>query len=94
MLGTGAPAADGVGVAAFYDECRRQGGLLHLVIADRVSDAYLGEAMLALGEHGVGEVGLCVVPAARGRRIATEALVLLTDWCCGRTGRSTASAST
>ena len=30
------PAADGAGVVAFYEECRRDGGLLHLVIADRV----------------------------------------------------------
>ena len=68
------PAADGAGVVAFYDECRREGSLLHLVIADRASDAYLGETMLALGEHGVGEVGCCLVPAARGRGIATEVL--------------------
>jgi ribosomal-protein-alanine N-acetyltransferase len=74
------PAADGAGVVGFYEECRRDGGLLHLVIADRVNDAYLGEMMLAPSEHGVGEVGCCVVPAARGRGIATEALRLLTDW--------------
>jgi [ribosomal protein S5]-alanine N-acetyltransferase len=74
------PAADGAGVVEFYEQCRREGGLLHHVIADRRSDVYLGEAMLALGEHRVGEVGCCVVPAARGRRIATEALRLLTDW--------------
>ena len=42
------PAADGAGVVAFYDECRLDGSLLHLVIADRVTDAYLGETMLAL----------------------------------------------
>ena len=54
--------------------------LLHLVIADRTSDAYLGETMLALSEHPVGEVGCWVVPAARGRGVATEALVALTDW--------------
>jgi RimJ/RimL family protein N-acetyltransferase len=74
------PAADGAGVVAFYADCRREGGLLHLVIADRLTDAYLGEAMLALSEHGVGEVGCCVVPAARRRRLATEAVVTLTDW--------------
>jgi ribosomal-protein-alanine N-acetyltransferase len=74
------PAADGDGVVAFYADCRREGGLLHLVIADRVTDGYLGEAMLALSEHGVGEVGCCVVPAARGRRVATEAIVALTNW--------------
>ena len=74
------PAADGAGVVAFYDTCRREGSLLHLVIADRVTDAYLGEMMLALGEHRVGELGCCLVPAARGRGIATEALAALIDW--------------
>ena len=74
------PAADSAGVVAFYDACRLEGSLLHLVIADRVTDAYLGETMLALTEHSVGEVGCCLVPAARERGIATEALRLLTDW--------------
>ena len=74
------PAADSAGVVAFYDACRLEGSLLHLVIADRVTDAFLGETMLALGEHRVGEVGCCLVPAARGRGNATEALRLLTDW--------------
>jgi ribosomal-protein-alanine N-acetyltransferase len=80
------PAADGPGVVAFYDECRREGGLLHLVIADRVSDAYLGETMLQLSEHRVGEVGLCLAPAARGRGIATEALLVLTAWAFAALG--------
>jgi RimJ/RimL family protein N-acetyltransferase len=68
------PATDGAGVVAFYDACRREGSLLHLVIADGLTDAYLGETMLALTEHSVGEVGCCLVRAARGRGIATEAL--------------------
>ena len=32
------------------------------------------------GEHRVGELGCGVVPAARGRGVATEALRALTDW--------------
>src|SRR5258708_3181617 len=68
------------------EACRLDGGLLHLVIADRVTDAYLGEIMLALGEHRVGELGCCLVPAARGRGIATEALVTLTDWAFAQLG--------
>ena len=56
------------------------------MIADRRSGLYLGEAMLALGEHRVGEVGCCVVPAVRGRGIATEALRLLTDWAFATLG--------
>jgi len=80
------PAADGAGVVGFYDECRREGSLLHLVIADRTSDAYLGEVMLALSEHRVGEVGCCVVPAARGRRVGTEAIVSLSEWAFAALG--------
>lgn len=74
------PAADGAGVLAFFEDCRREGTLLHLVIAERGTNVYLGEVMLALGEHRVGEVGCCLVPAARRRGIAAEALRLLTDW--------------
>jgi RimJ/RimL family protein N-acetyltransferase len=80
------PAPDAAGVLAFYDACRRDGSLLHLVIADPVTDAYLGEMMLALSEHNVGELGCCIVPAARGRGIATEALVSFTDWAFAELG--------
>jgi RimJ/RimL family protein N-acetyltransferase len=80
------PAADGPSVVAFYDECRREGSLLHLVIADGVTDAYLGEMMLALGEHRVAELGCCLAPTARGRGIATEAIVALTDWAFAELG--------
>jgi RimJ/RimL family protein N-acetyltransferase len=74
------PADDGEGVTRFYEECRRDGALLHLVIADPRDGSYLGETMLALAEHGVGEVGCCVVPAARGQGIATDVLRSLTHW--------------
>lgn len=74
------PAVDGAGAVEFYEACRAEGSLLHLVIADRVTDAYLGETMLALGEHGVAETGCVVIPEARGRRIATETLRILTNW--------------
>jgi RimJ/RimL family protein N-acetyltransferase len=80
------PGDDGAGVVAFYEECRRDGTLLHLAIADRASDAYLGEAMLALGEHRVCELGCGLVPEARGRGIATEVLLLLTDWALAADG--------
>lgn len=74
------PAADGAGVAAFYDACRCAGEMLHLVIADAVTDAYLGEVMLVIGDHRVGELGCGVVPRDRGRGVATEALRLLAHW--------------
>lgn len=80
------PADDGAGVVAFYEECRQDGGLLHLVIADARSDAYLGEAMVAIGEHRVAELGCCLVPEARGRGIATQMLRSLTDWALAELG--------
>jgi [ribosomal protein S5]-alanine N-acetyltransferase len=80
------PADDGTSVVSFYEQCRRDGTLLHLVIAAAEDDAYLGEAMLAPAEHGVGEVGCCVVPAARGRGVATSALRVLTDWALAELG--------
>ena len=54
--------------------------MLLLVIADRTSDAYLGEVTVVVGEHQVGELGCGLIPAARGRGIASEALRLLGDW--------------
>ena len=80
------PAGDGVSVVEFYERCRRDGDLLHLVVASRADDGYLGEAMVALGEHEVGEVGCCLVPGARGRGIALETLRLLTDWAFATLG--------
>ena len=67
-------------MAEYFEECRREGGLLHLVIAGRIDDAYLGEVVAVVGEHRVGELGCGVVPAARGRGVATEALRLLAAW--------------
>jgi RimJ/RimL family protein N-acetyltransferase len=80
------PAVDGPGVVEYFEGCRIEGGMLHLVIADRVRDAYLGEVTMVLGEHGVGELGCGVVPAARGRGVATEALRLLADWALDTLG--------
>ena len=80
------PADDGPGVVAYYEDCRRDGVLLHLVIADRVLDRYLGEVMVAFGEHRVGEIGCVVSPEARGRGVAVEAFGLLADWALGPLG--------
>ena len=80
------PATDGPSVVAYYEECRLDGVLLHLVVADRVTDAYLGEVMVAIGEHRVAEVGCVVHPDARGRGIAVEAFRLLADWALGPLG--------
>lgn len=74
------PAVDGAGAVEFYEACRTEGSLLHLVIADRTDDAYLGETMLAFDEHRVAETGCVIVPEARGQGIATETLRLVTSW--------------
>jgi len=74
------PAADGAGAVEFFDACRDAGEMVHLVIADRAGDSYLGEVTVVLGEPGVGELGCGVVPAARGRGVATEAFRLLAAW--------------
>ena len=74
------PADDGAGVVEYYDECLRDGILVHLVIADREDDGYLGEVMLLLGEHDVGELGCIVAPEVRGRGVAAEAFELLAGW--------------
>ena len=80
------PGDDGAAVVTYYEECRRDGVLLHLVIADRATDGYLGEVMVAFGEHRVGEVGCVVSPAGRGRGTAVEAFGLLADWALGPLG--------
>ena len=61
------PAADGAGVVEYLEERRGDGTVLDLVIADLVSDSYLGEVVVAVGEDRVGEVGRGLVPTARGR---------------------------
>ena len=80
------PADDGAGVVASFEEWRRAGELVHLVIADADGDDYLGEVTLMVGEHQVGELGCGVVPAARGRGLATEALALLAGWALDALG--------
>jgi RimJ/RimL family protein N-acetyltransferase len=74
------PEADGAGMAAAFEEHRRQGSLLQLVIADSGNGEYLGEFSLAMVEPGIAELGCAIVPAARRRGIATAALGLVSDW--------------
>ncbi len=74
------PAGDAAGVAELFEQYRSDGELLHLVIAENGSDSYLGEVMMVMCEHHTGEFGCGVVPRARGRGVATEALRLLSDW--------------
>ena len=74
------PADDADAVVAAFERYRADGELLHLVVADRGDDAYLGEVMLAVVEDGVGEVGCGVRAGCRGRGLATGALRLLDHW--------------
>ncbi len=80
------PAADAPGVVAYLEECRRDGVLLDLVIAHASTDEYLGELMIAVGEHDVAEIGCLVAPAARGRGHAAEALRLVVPWAFSALG--------
>jgi RimJ/RimL family protein N-acetyltransferase len=50
------------------------------VIADGTTDAYLGEVMIVMCEHRVGELGCGLSPLARGRAIATEAFAMFVRW--------------
>ncbi len=75
------PADDPDLVVALFERYRADGDLLHLVIADIEDGAYIGEAMLVMGDHDVGEVGCGVVASRRGAGIASRALRLLDRWC-------------
>ncbi len=74
------PAGNPASVVELFEQYRSDGELLHLAIAELGSDTYLGEVMVMMGEHQTGEYGCGVVPRARGRGIATEALGLLARW--------------
>lgn len=74
------PADDPAGVVEHFEQYRRDGELLHLVIADQMNDSYLGEVMVMMCEHQIGEFGCGVVQRAHGRGIATEALRIFARW--------------
>jgi len=74
------PAAHPAGVVELFEQYRVDGELLHMVMADPTSDSYLGEVMVVMCEHRVGEFGCGVAPRARGRGIATEAFAMFVNW--------------
>jgi RimJ/RimL family protein N-acetyltransferase len=74
------PADDPTEVVELFERYRADGELLHLVIADQTSDSYLGEVMVVMGEHRVGEFGCGLAPPARGRGIATDAFRMFVEW--------------
>lgn len=64
----------------------RDGGMWPLqgygfwVFEDRVSGEYLGEGGLMDARRGIPEAGWALMPSARGRGIATEAMSAVLDW--------------
>ena len=74
------PRADADEIVATFERYRLMGEMLHLAIADRASDQYLGEVMLMATDEGVAEIGCGLNPLARGRGIATEAIVEVATW--------------
>ena len=74
------PSTDGHEVVATFEHYRLAGEMLHLAIADRQSDRYLGEVMLLVTGDGVAEIGCGLTPAARGQGIATEVIREVTTW--------------
>jgi RimJ/RimL family protein N-acetyltransferase len=80
VWGSPMPADDARGVVEYLEACRRDRVMFHFVVADRVSDDYLGEVMIVFAEHAVAEVGCLVAPEARRRGRGAEALELLVRW--------------
>lgn len=73
---SGDPATD----VRAVEEARAAGRMLILTIADEVDDRYLGSVVLFIREPGTGELAYLVVPGARGRGLAWQAVRLLGDW--------------
>ena len=83
------PKPNGAEMARLLATRRRAGKLLHLAIADDGTSDWLGEILLFVrtaeaGEVGIGEIAYVVAPAARGRGIASGAVVLLSEWAFAR----------
>jgi RimJ/RimL family protein N-acetyltransferase len=74
------PADEPTEVVETYERYRAEGELLHLVVADTDSDLYLGEVMVVMCDHRLGEFGCGLASQARGRGIGTEALSLFVTW--------------
>jgi len=80
------PASTGEEVVRFNEWARRQGNTLVLTIADKESDAYLGEILLFSRQWQVAELAYLVLPSARGRGLAPTAVRLMSTWAFDRLG--------
>ena len=83
------PRPDGEQLVAFFEQGRREGGLLHLAIAGMDADDYLGEVVLFLrtpeaAEVEIGEIAYVIAPGARGRGLASDVVRLVSDWALGQ----------
>jgi RimJ/RimL family protein N-acetyltransferase len=74
------PEADGKSMERACERNRLEGAVLQLVIGAPNDESYLGEVTLVMLEPGTAELGCAVIPQARGRGIASEALKLLSTW--------------
>jgi RimJ/RimL family protein N-acetyltransferase len=70
-----------------YEEGRREGAREGFALEDETG-AFLGLGVVPRIEReaATAELGYVVVPEARGRGVATEALRLLTEWAFGELG--------
>jgi RimJ/RimL family protein N-acetyltransferase len=64
-------------------ELWREGARATFAVADAATDELLGSVGLRIVD-GNGQIGYWVLPAARGRGIATRALRLVCDWAFSR----------
>src|SRR5262245_25827443 len=80
------PGSSGSEVVRYNERARRQGKSLALTIAEKDTDAYMGEVLLFARQWDVAELAYVVVAAARGRGIATEAVCLVGDWAFEKLG--------
>ena len=75
-------ADDAIVWLARYIQGWQDGSCAGFAIADAASDGFLGFcALVGIDREGLeAEIGYITAPAARGRGIATRALVLISDW--------------
>jgi len=71
-----------------YEEGRRAGSREGFAVVDAADGSFLGLALMASydREARTAELGYAVVPAARGRGVATAALRRLSDWALDELG--------
>lgn len=82
----GLPTADPEVLIREAESERQAGRMLILTVADGADQRYLGALVLLVRELQVGELAYVIAPEARGRRLATHAVRLVTDWAFAALG--------